>query len=75
MTGIEVLESLEGTDSYGGFASYNLGIAFLEDGQRQLAIHLIPHARANRFHRGGVNICKTPLRGGLPYLVTPVCKE
>ena len=41
---IEVLQDLERTESYGGFASYNLGIAFLEDGQRQLAIEQLDRA-------------------------------
>ena len=30
---IEVLKKLEGSDGFGAFASYNLGIAYLQDGQ------------------------------------------
>ena len=30
---IDVLRKLEGSDSFGAFASYNLGIAYLQDGQ------------------------------------------
>ena len=34
----EVLKRLQGSKSFGGFAAYNLGIAYLQDGQRQQAI-------------------------------------
>jgi tetratricopeptide (TPR) repeat protein len=33
-----ILEKLEGSKSYGGFASYNLGIAYLESGRRSDAL-------------------------------------
>ena len=34
---VEVLKRLQGSDEYGGFASYNLGIAYLQNGQRAAA--------------------------------------
>ncbi len=34
----ETLKSLQKSDEYGGFAAYNLGIAYLQGGQRSLAI-------------------------------------
>jgi tetratricopeptide (TPR) repeat protein len=40
----EVLKRLQGSDSYGGFAAYNLGIAYLQDGQRQSAIEQLDRA-------------------------------
>jgi tetratricopeptide (TPR) repeat protein len=40
----EVLKRLQGSDSYGGFAAYNLGIAYLQDGQRQAAIEQLDRA-------------------------------
>jgi len=35
---IGVLKRLQDSDSFGGFAAYNLGIAYLEDGQQQAAL-------------------------------------
>ena len=32
---IELLQGLQGSDEFGAFASYNLGIAYLQSGQRQ----------------------------------------
>jgi tetratricopeptide (TPR) repeat protein len=40
----EVLKRLQGSDSYGGFAAYNLGIAYLQDGQRLAAIEQLDRA-------------------------------
>ena len=34
---VNVLKRLQDSDGYGGFAAYNLGIAYLQDGQRQAA--------------------------------------
>jgi len=39
-----VLKRLQGSRSFGGFASYNLGIAYLQDGQRQLALEQLDRA-------------------------------
>ncbi len=41
---IDVLEKLQGSDEFGGFASYNLGIAYLESGQRQDALEQLQKA-------------------------------
>jgi tetratricopeptide (TPR) repeat protein len=41
---IEVLEKLQGSKSFGGFASYNLGIAYLQDGQRKRALEQLEKA-------------------------------
>ncbi len=41
---IEVLEELKGSKSFGGFASYNLGIAYLQDGQRKRALETLNQA-------------------------------
>ena len=41
---VELLRRLEGSKSFGGFASYNLGIAYLQDGQRQKAIEQLAKA-------------------------------
>ncbi len=41
---IEVLEELKGSKSFGGFASYNLGIAYLQDGQRNRALETLNQA-------------------------------
>ena len=41
---IEVLEDLQGSESFGGFASYNLGIAYLQSGQRQAALEQLDRA-------------------------------
>lgn len=42
--GIEVLEGLEDSDGFGAFAAYNLGVAYLEDGQRQAAFEQLDKA-------------------------------
>lgn len=41
---IDILESLENSDRFGGFASYNLGVALLKDGQRTAAIEQLEKA-------------------------------
>lgn len=41
---IEVLENLQDSDSFGGFASYNLGIAYLRSGHRQDALQQLDRA-------------------------------
>jgi len=41
---IAVLENLQGSDSFGGFASYNLGIAYLQSGRRQDALETLNQA-------------------------------
>jgi len=41
---MEVFEKLQDSESYGGFAAYNLGIAYLEDGQRSLALEQLDRA-------------------------------
>ena len=41
---LETLARLEGSTSYGGFASYNLGIAYLQDGQQSLALQQLDKA-------------------------------
>ena len=41
---IGTLKKLQGSDSFGGFAAYNLGIAYLQDGQRQLALEQLERA-------------------------------
>ena len=41
---IEVLENLQDSDSFGGFASYNLGIAYLQSGRRQDALETLSQA-------------------------------
>ena len=41
---MQVFEKLEDSDSYGGFAAYNLGIAYLQDGQRSLALEQLDRA-------------------------------
>ena len=41
---VELLRKLEGSKGFGGFASYNLGIAYLQDGQRQQAIEQLEKA-------------------------------
>jgi predicted negative regulator of RcsB-dependent stress response len=40
----KVLDRLQGSASYGGFASYNLGIAYLQDGQKALALQQLEKA-------------------------------
>lgn len=39
-----VLKRLQDTRDFGGFASYNLGIAYLQDGQRQMALDQLDRA-------------------------------
>jgi tetratricopeptide (TPR) repeat protein len=41
---IEVLEQLRDSDEFGGFAGYNLGIAYLESGRRQEALEQLDRA-------------------------------
>jgi predicted negative regulator of RcsB-dependent stress response len=41
---MEVLDRLQGSPSYGGFASYNLGIAYLQDNQKALALEQLEKA-------------------------------
>jgi tetratricopeptide (TPR) repeat protein len=41
---MQVFEKLEDSDGYGGFAAYNLGIAYLQDGQRSLALEQLDRA-------------------------------
>ena len=41
---IEVLENLQDSDNFGGFASYNLGIAYLQSGHRQDALEQLDRA-------------------------------
>ena len=41
---IGVLKRLQGSDSFGGFAAYNLGIAYLQDGQQQAAMTQLDRA-------------------------------
>lgn len=40
----EVLKRLQDSDEYGGFASYNLGIAYLQNGQRTAALEQLDRA-------------------------------
>ena len=41
---IDVLAELQDSPEFGGFAAYNLGIAYLQDGQRQAAIEQLDRA-------------------------------
>jgi len=41
---VVVLKRLQDSDGYGGFAAYNLGIAYLQDGQRQAALQQLERA-------------------------------
>jgi tetratricopeptide (TPR) repeat protein len=41
---VAVLEKLQGSDEYGGFAAYNLGIAYLQNGQRAAALEQLDKA-------------------------------
>jgi tetratricopeptide (TPR) repeat protein len=41
---IDILTKLQNSESFGGFASYNLGIAYLQDGQRQNALEQLKRA-------------------------------
>jgi tetratricopeptide (TPR) repeat protein len=40
----DVLRRLQDSNSFGGFASYNLGIAYLQDGQREMALEQLDRA-------------------------------
>ena len=40
----EVLKRLQGSKSFGGFAAYNLGIAYLQDGERERAVEQLDRA-------------------------------
>jgi tetratricopeptide (TPR) repeat protein len=41
---IDILEDLQDSDDFGGFASYNLGIAYLQSGRRQDALEQLDRA-------------------------------
>lgn len=41
---VDVLRRLEGSKNFGGFAAYNLGIAYLQDGQREAALTQLDRA-------------------------------
>ncbi len=41
---VDVLKKLQGSDSFGAFAAYNLGIAYLQDGHRQAALEQLEQA-------------------------------
>jgi len=41
---IDVLKNLQDSPSFGGFAAYNLGIAYLQNGQRQAALEQLERA-------------------------------
>ncbi|MDH3546911.1 MAG: tetratricopeptide repeat protein, partial [Gammaproteobacteria bacterium] len=41
---VDVLKRLQDSESFGGFAAYNLGIAYLQDGQRQAALEQLERA-------------------------------
>ncbi len=41
---VEYLDRLQGSDSYGGFAAYNLGIAFLQAGRHSEAVEQLERA-------------------------------
>jgi len=41
---IDVLKKLQDSDSFGAFAAYNLGIAYLQDNQRQAALEQLERA-------------------------------
>ena len=41
---LDILRPLQGSDGFGGFAAYNLGIAYLQDGQRQAALEQLDRA-------------------------------
>ena len=41
---VEVLQGLQGSERFGGFAAYNLGIAYLQGGQRQDALEQLDRA-------------------------------
>lgn len=41
---IDGLKKLQGSDSFGGYAAYNLGIAYLQDGQQRMAMAQLERA-------------------------------
>ncbi len=41
---LKIFASLQGSESFGGFSAYNLGIAYLQDGQRQAALQQLERA-------------------------------
>ena len=41
---VDILEDLQDSDDFGGFASYNLGIAYLQSGRRQDALEQLDRA-------------------------------
>ncbi|MDH3273484.1 MAG: tetratricopeptide repeat protein [Gammaproteobacteria bacterium] len=41
---VEVLTELQGSQGFGAYAAYNLGIAYLQDGQRQAALEQLDRA-------------------------------
>jgi len=41
---VDILRKLQGSNSFGAFAAYNLGIAYLQDGQRQAALEQLERA-------------------------------
>ena len=41
---LDVFKKLQGSDSLGGFSAYNLGIAYLQDGQRQASLEQLDRA-------------------------------
>jgi tetratricopeptide (TPR) repeat protein len=41
---IDLFKKLQNSDEYGAFAAYNLGIAYLQDGQRQAAVNQLERA-------------------------------
>ncbi len=41
---VEVLKRLQGSESFGGFAAYNLGIAYLQGGRQQEAVEQLDRA-------------------------------
>jgi len=41
---VDVLKPLQNSDGFGAFASYNLGIAYLQDGQREAALNQLERA-------------------------------
>jgi tetratricopeptide (TPR) repeat protein len=41
---VDILKSLQDSDGFGGFAAYNLGIAYFQDGQRQAALSQLDRA-------------------------------
>jgi tetratricopeptide (TPR) repeat protein len=50
---IQVLEPLQGAATFGAFAAYNLGIAYLQNGQRQQALAQLERAGLHRADDAG----------------------